>query len=205
MMNHSRFGIVTTSAGMDIITGKQHDYEELNIVYDGEMSAEADLEATEYLNSILSGGYYRVRSGYSFNIDSQKTSKILMISLLSIVILMFSICASIVNNALTAKIRESKKEIGTLRAVGASVKELTSAYIRQLVSMFIWGMGIGLGGYTAAHIAAKLYLKDGYTFPYFIWPSLIICLLLCLICSVNLYAKIKQEMKHSIVENIREL
>ena len=118
---------------------------------------------------------------------------------------MFSICASIVNNALTAKIRESKKEIGTLRAVGASVRELTSAYIRQLVSMFAWGMGIGLGGYTAAHIAAKLYLKDGYTFPYFIWPSLIICLLLCLICSVNLYAKIKQEMKHSIVENIREL
>ena len=205
MMNHSKFGIVTTSAGMDIITGKQHDYEELNIVYDGEMSAEADLEATEYLNSILSGGYYRVRSGYSFNMDSQKTSKILMVSLLSIVILMFSICASIVNNALTAKIRESKKEIGTLRAVGASVRELTSAYIRQLVSMFAWGMGIGLGGYTAAHIAAKLYLKDGYTFPYFIWPSLIICLLLCLICSVNLYAKIKQEMKHSIVENIREL
>ena len=128
-----------------------------------------------------------------------------MISLLSIVILMFSICASIVNNALTAKIRESKKEIGTLRAVGASVKELTSAYIRQLVSMFAWGMGIGLIGYTVAHIGAKLYLKDSYPLPYFIWPSLAICLLLCLICSVNLYAKIKQEMKHSIVENIREL
>ena len=205
MSNHRKFGIVTTSAGMDIVTGKHHDYENLNLVYDGELNDEADLEATDHLNGILSGGYFRVRSGYSYNKDSQQTSKILMISLLSIVILMFSICASIVNNALTAKIRESKKEIGTLRAVGASVKELTSAYIRQLVSMFIWGMGIGLGGYTIAHIGATLYLKDSYSLPYFIWPSLIICLLLCLICSVNLYAKIKQEMKHSIVENIREL
>ncbi len=205
MMNHSRFGVLTTSAGMDIVTGRQHDYEELNIVYDGEMSDEADLEATEYLNGILSGGYFRVRSGYSFNKDSQQTSKIFMISLLSIAILMFSICASIVNNALTAKIRESKKEIGTLRAVGASVKELTSAYIRQLVSMFAWGMGIGLGGYTIAHFGAKLYYKDEYLLPYFIWPSIVICLLLCLICSINLYAKIKQEMQHSIVENIREL
>ncbi|MBQ7861965.1 MAG: ABC transporter permease [Clostridia bacterium] len=206
MMNHSKFGVVTTSTGMDIVTGRHHDYEELNLVYDGELSDEADLEATEYLNSILSGGYYRVRSGYSFNKDSQQTSKILMISLLSIVILMFSICASIVNNALTAKIRESKKEIGTLRAVGASVKELTSAYIRQLVSMFAWGMGIGLGGYTLTHTVLVLYYgKEVYSIPFMIWPAMIICVLLCLICSVNLYAKIKQEMKHSIVENIREL
>ena len=205
MMIHTRFGVVTTSTGIDIITGKHHDYEELNIVYDGELTDDADIEATEYLNAILSGSYFRASSGYSFNKDSQQTSKTLMISLLSIVILMFSICASIVNNALTAKIRESKKEIGTLRAVGASVKELTSAYIRQLISMFAWGMGIGLGGYTIMHIGLKLYLKDGYSIPYLIWPSIVICLLLCLICSVNLYAKIKQEMKHSIVENIREL
>ena len=206
MSNHRMFGIVTTSAGMDIVTGKHHDYENLNLVYDGELNDEADLEATEHLNGILSGGYFRVRSGYSYNKDSQQTAKILMISLLSIVILMFSICASIVNNALTAKIRENKKEIGTLRAVGASVKELTSAYIRQLVSMFAWGMGIGLGGYTLTHTALVLYYgKEVYSIPFMIWPAMVICVLLCLICSANLYVKIKQEMKHSIVENIREL
>ncbi len=203
--NHQYFGVVTTASGMDIITGHKHDYEELNIDYVGDISDEADREATEYLDTVFAGSYFKAVSGYAQDKEDQQTAKILMISLLSIVILMFSICASIVNNALTAKIRESKKEIGTLRAVGASVKELTSAYIRQLVSMFAWGMGIGLGGYTVAHIGAKLYLKDGYSLPYFIWPSLIICLLLCLICSINLYAKIKQEMKHSIVENIREL
>ncbi len=205
MSIYGRFGIITTAAGMDIITGQHHDYEILNIDFDGEMTDEADREATEYLDTVFAGSYYKAVSGYAVDKDSQQTAKILMISLLSIVILMFSVCASMVNNALTSKIRESKKEIGTLRAVGASVKELTSAYIRQLVSMFAWGMGIGLGGYTAAHIVAKLYLKDSYSLPYFIWPSLVICLLLCMICSINLYFKIKQEMKHSIVENIREL
>ena len=205
MMNHNLFGVVTTSSGLDIITGKQHDYEALNIVCDGEPNDDADLEATEYLNGILSGSYYSVRSSYRDNEDNRQTLKMLMISLLSIVILMFSICASMVNNALTAKIRESKKEIGTLRAVGASVKELTGVYIRQLISMFVWGMGIGLGGYTIAHLGARFYLKDSYTLPYFIWPSLMVCLLLCLICGINLYVKVKQEMKHSIVENIREL
>lgn len=203
--NHQYLGVVTTSSGMDIITGHKHDYENLNIDYDGSINDESDREATEYLDTVFAGSYFKAVSGYAQDKEDQQTAKILMISLLSIVILMFSICASIVNNALTAKIRESKKEIGTLRAVGASVKELTSAYIRQLVSMFAWGMGIGLGGYTIAHFGAKLYYKDEYLLPYFIWPSIVICLLLCLICSINLYAKIKQEMKHSIVENIREL
>lgn len=48
-------------------------------------------------------------------------------------------CASIVNNSLTAQIRENKKMIGTMRAVGASIIELTQSYIRQLFSMFAWG------------------------------------------------------------------
>lgn len=205
MSNHNKFGIVTTSAGIDVITGKQQDYEQLNIDYDGEIDDEADLEATEYLNGIFSGGCYSAQSGHKYDKDSREMSRILMISLLSVVILLFSVCASIVNNALTAKIREGKREIGTLRAVGASLGELTEAYIRQFISMFIWGMGIGLGGYTVSHVVAKLWFKESYSLPFFIWPSLIICLLLCLICSANLYSKIKREMKHSIVENIREL
>lgn len=202
---YENFGIVTTSTGIDTITDQHHDYETLNIDFDGEITDETDNEATEYLNTVFAGSYFKAVSGYAQDKEDQQTVKILMISLLSIVILMFSICASIVNNALTAKIRESKKEIGTLRAVGASVKELTSVYIRQLVSMFAWGMSLGLGGYTVVHSGVKLYYKDSYIIPYLIWPSIVICVLLCIICSINLYAKIKGEMKHSIVENIREL
>ena len=203
--NHQKFGIITSATGMDKITGFQHGYESLGVNYEGEITDEGDREATEYLDSVFAGTYFEPDSGYADNKENDEWTKILMISLLSIVILLFSVCASMVNNALTAKIRESKKEIGTLRAVGASVKELTGAYIRQLISMFSWGMGIGLIGYAVIHFGAKLYYGESYTVSFLIWPSLLICVLLCIICSVNLYVKIRQEMKHSIVENIREL
>ncbi len=198
-------GVVTTANALETITGQKHDYENIYIKFDGEIDDSADDSATEYLNGIFAGSNFKAVSGYAVNKEDMSIARIFIISLLSIVILMFAICASIVNNALTAKIRESKKEIGTLRAVGASVKELTGVYIRQLISMFIWGMGIGLGGYTLMHIILKLFTKGTYSIPYLIWPALVICILLCIICSANLYFKVNREMKHSIVDNIREL
>ncbi len=205
MMAYEELGVVTSTKGLSELSDKPHGYDFVFVDYESEITDETDSETMEYLEAILAGGYFSPFSGYADYKESQQFAKTLMISLLSIVILMFSICASIVNNALTAKIRESKKEIGTLRAVGASVKELTSAYIRQLISMFVWGMSFGFGGYTITHIACKLYYKEEYSLEFIIWPAIIICLFLCLICSFNLYIKIKQEMKHSIVENIREL
>lgn len=198
-------GIMTTTEGMNKISKHTHGYRYLQFDYDGEIDDTTDEKTMEYLDDIFSGSDFTAFSNYAYKSNNQSEMNTLILALLSIVILMFAICASIVNNALTGKIRESKKEIGTLRAVGASAKELTGAYIRQLVSMFAWGMGIGLGGYTAAHVVLKLVLKDGYEMKYLIWPALLICVLLCLICSLNLYVKVKQEMKHSIVENIREL
>lgn len=205
MSDFDNIGIMTTVEGLNKISKHTHGYGCMQFDYDGELDDSVDEKAVEYLNDIFSGSDFSVFSNYAYKSNNQSYMSTLILALLSIVILMFAICASIVNNALTGKIRESKKEIGTLRAVGASAKELTEAYIRQLVSMFAWGMGIGLGGYTAVHLVLKLTLKDGYEMKYLIWPALVICLLLCLICSLNLHFKVKQEMKHSIVENIREL
>lgn len=198
--------VMTTSIGIDKIAGYQVDYSSLFIKCDGELDDNSDALATDFLYSLISIGdtTYDVKSGYAEDQETQAWLKTLVISLLAIVILFFSICASIVNNALTAKIRESKKEIGTLRAVGASVKEITSSYVRQLISMFSWGCGIGFMGYTITHIIIRLLNKEfGYTFE--IWPAVIICVLLFSMCSLNLYLKIRKEMKNSIVDNIREL
>ena len=203
MFFHGDIGVITTSGGLDKIAGYQIDYYRLFADYDGELDDNSDALATEYLNSIFTDDFV-VESGYTHDKGTKNYMRILIISLLAIVILFFSICASIVNNALTAKIRESKKEIGTLRAVGASVKEITMSYVRQLVSMFSWGCGIGFIGYTVTHIIIWLVNKNlGLSFE--IWPAVIICVLLFSMCSLNLYLKIKKEMKNSIVDNIREL
>ncbi len=202
---HSYMGIFTTVNGMHAITNHQHGYETLCIDIKGENDDETDKDATEYLTSVFSGSYFKPLSGYAVDKDSRSMAQILLIAMLSVIILFFSICASIVNNSLTAKIRESKKEIGTLRAVGASTKELTESYIRQLISMFVWGGSFGFVGYIVAHFAIKIYTKGQTDIPFEIWQSAILFVLLLGICSLNLYLNVKKQMKHSIVENIREL
>lgn len=197
--------VLTTVDGMTAITNHTHDYENLSIDIKGENDDETDKDATDYLTALFAGSYFTPLSEYSLEKENKTTMQILLVALLAIVILFFSVCTGIVNNALTAKIRESKREIGTLRAVGASASDLTQSYIRQLLAMFGWGCGIGFGSYTAAHILLKIILKEQFRLPFSIWQAILICTLLFAVCSLNLYINIKKQMKFSIVENIREL
>ena len=204
MYNTEKLSVVTTDIGMDLVTGFEYGYDAIGINIKGENNDETDAAATDYLTSIFSGTYFTPVSGYAQDKENADFLRILFIAMIAIVILFFSICASIVNNALTAKIRQSKREIGTLRAVGASAKEITQSYIRQLLSMFAWGCGIGFGGYAVINTILRIAYKD-LSLTYEFWEAAAIIALLFLICSINLYAKIKKEMKNSIVENIREL
>lgn len=163
----------------------------------------------ESLDAFFRAADYDADSEYRLK-ESDKTELIATVAgIASIILLLFCIAASLVNNALTAKIREGKCEIGTLRAVGASVKELTMVYIHQLLSMFGMGCGLGFGIYTAVFFSAKLiclyYLHMEFPFEFRILTAAAICLVLFAVCSLNLYSKIKKQMKYSIVENIREL
>lgn len=199
------FGIFTTVDGMAAITNHNHDYENICIDLKGENDDETDAIATEYLTAVFSGGYFEPLSIYSLDKDDDETMRVMLIAMFSVVILFFAICASIVNNSLTAKIRESKKEIGTLRAVGASAKDLTESYIRQLLLMFVWGGSFGFGGYIAINSAIWIFTKGDMPLPFEIWQSAVLFVLLLGICSLNLYINVKKQMKYSIVENIREL
>ena len=110
---------------------------------------------------------------------------------------------------MSARIRESKREIGTLRAVGADEGTLTKSFINQMTSMFTLGIGIGFGLYIVSFIVIKIiskYLLDiSLASTFNPLPAIIISLVLFLLCSLNLWFKVKKEMKNSIVENIREL
>ncbi len=200
----------TTLDGFDKIV-PDYKYWSFDININTECTTEIDEEMTAFLKSFNAGndmsGYFH--SKFASDEENRKTVAGVLVAILSIAILFFCICASVINNQLTAQIRENKREIGTLRAVGASAKELTQSYFRQLLSMFGWGCGIGFGLYTV--IWFIMYLVDKYInfssryYPYQIWEAVLICLLLLAICFVNLYSKVKNQMKYSIVENIREL
>ena len=124
--------------------------------------------------------------------------------------IIFAICGSIVNNSLTARIRGNKRSLGTLRAFGADSNELVKSYIKQLVSMFSWGMLFGFVIYIIIYIInsplQKKYITDREFFMNFNpWITVVFCIVLFAVCSINLWVKIKAETKNSIIDNIREL
>ncbi|MGB4213496.1 MAG: FtsX-like permease family protein, partial [Dethiobacteria bacterium] len=147
-----------------------------------------------------------LRSYVAMTRESRQIAYGLLIAAGAILLLFFAICASMINNALSARIRAGRREIGTLRAVGASEQVITRSYLWHLLATFSWGTVIGLAmelalcGWmlTQEHIAA-----GAATLP--LWEPLLFVALLFGICLLNVRSKVGAIFKDSIVENIREL
>ena len=200
--------IVTTLDGMEHFFPRAK-YK--NIMFDlkGECNDEIDAEITDLLKGIVNcvdeSDYM---SNYEYNKEQKETVKELIFLVYAIVILIFTICGSIINNTLSANIKEDKKKIGTLRAVGANEKEISKSYILQLLSMFKWGFGIGFGGFALSYLIIVItnkYTSLAEVLVFNPWVTLLLGLILFAICSLSVYTKIRKETRNSIVENIREL
>ena len=108
-----------------------------------------------------------------------------------------------INNALSARIRASKREIGTIRAVGASEREITRSYLWQLASMFVWGTSIGMTAQLV--LCGWLRVNNDIKAPLPTWEPILFVAVLFSICYLNILSKVSSIIKDSIVENIREL
>ncbi len=202
-------GVITTNEASGILA-PEVDYKEIYLKVKGEPNDELDSVVAPFVeNMSFSIPEGRFENNYRFYRDDAKNMKILFFGLYCLVGIFLAICGSVINNALTARIREGKKEIGTLRAVGADLKVLSTSYIRQLLVIFGWGYGMGFGLYIIGYLLyiainkAMEWNKD--LFELRMIETLVLCSILFAICSINLVLKIRKEMKHSIVENIREL
>jgi cell division protein FtsX len=124
----------------------------------------------------------------------------------AVLLLFFAICASMVNNALSARIRASRREIGTIRAVGASGDVVVRSYLWQLISVFAWGTAIGI----AASMALCGWLLtrehiDAATASLPFWQPLLFVAVLFGVCCLNIRSRVGGITRGSVVENIREL
>lgn len=200
--------VVTSLSAMNTLA-PDINYETLNVSLKSDCDEETDAEMKERLDNILGSTYLcDVLSNYEMVQNQKAFNKSMLLSIIAIIILFLSISASIINNSLSARIRESKREIGTLRAVGASQTELVNSYIRQLLSIFGISYAAGFAIYFISFGIIALIRKSQempMDMTISIWQTIIACLVLFAICSINLWLKIKKEMKNSIIENIREL
>ena len=204
----SNFAFLTTHAGMNVLCENAKYLEfQISVVDSVEIDDDIDEEITEFLRTYVDKYAGSLVSNYAWYREDVERTMQMYAAMISIIILGFVICGSIVNNALTASIRERKKDIGTLRAVGADMRVLVGSYIRQLLSMFTFGYGIGFGVSCIIILVYNIFskLQNVATIPFNPWITIIFSALLFGICSFNLWSKIRKEMKNSIVDNIREL
>ncbi len=207
---YSDWGIVTTVQGMEHFSPRAK-YKEIYFDLKAECTEETDEEVKAILKSVadcVDDGHYQ--SNYEIQIEQKETIKNGILLVCSIMILFYTISGSIINNTLSSNIKEDKKKIGTLRAVGANKKEITLSYILQLFSMFKWGFGIGFGLFGISYLIFSLIpmpdikaLMSNMVFNP--WVTLAFGVVLFAVCSLSVSLKIRKEMKNSIVENIREL
>ncbi|MDE6659845.1 MAG: ABC transporter permease [Eubacterium sp.] len=212
--NCEHFSLVTTNAGIHNFC-KSVKYGRVEVNADRELDEETDKLLIDSLTELADKYEGYVRSDYAHKQSQQQAWVKVLVSVLSIVLVGFTVCASIVNNTLTASIREKKRTIGTLRAVGASEGDIVTSFIKQLLSIFKWGYGVGFSLFVVVYFMLYAHFKyqqineltgaESFYLPFSPWITIVFCLVLFGICSLNLWAKIRKEMKNSIIDNIREL
>lgn len=205
----SSFGIATTNQGLDYFC-QGRNYYSLNINCAIELDEESNLEITDDLSYFKGSDENRWLNSNFEDIEYQKNQLTTIIAaMISVTIIGFAICVSIINNSLSSRIRESKKVIGMLRTVGADTRTLVKSFIMQMLSMFGWGAGIGYGLYIIVYLGIRftsvLMIHEEFNLNFSPWFALIMTAIMFIICSVNLWSRIKKEMKYSIIDNIKEL
>ncbi len=201
--------VITTIDGIDTFT-KDLPHLSMQVYLNQECNAEIDEEIKTFFDRLTAEmSSPNIYSAYERVQSREATAKTLMLIITAVVALLFTLSGSLINNALTARIRESKKEIGTLRAVGASVKDISSSYIRQLLSVLGFGTILGFVAFALFYgIYCLIFISMGDTTDDFILTfreTIVAVIALFGCCIANVHFKVKKEMKNSIVENIREL
>lgn len=201
-------GIITSNEGMNkLVSGVK--YAHLNFDVLNEIDDDTDAKIRDDLSKFSQkfGGWYLSR--YEEESRQVKNNQQMLTGITALIIIGFVICISIINNSITAHIRENKRVIGTLRAVGADAGDLVKSYVRQMLSMFAYGTGIGYGLFLIIFPVTKIiearhcdYKAELIFNP---WVTVIMTVISFGVCAINIYTKIKKEMKNSIVDNIREL
>lgn len=184
-------------------------YSNVQLFSDWEINEAADTQIMQTLSRFpASLENTRIFSYWQFNQQRKESTRMALFAVLSVCLVFFTMTGSLINNSFTSRIRSGKRQIGTLRAVGASMRELVAAYRKELLWLFGVSFSIGTVLYVAFNpIFVRFF--EGHWKGFLLTPWVLLavagCALLALVCSLNLRVQLKKLTKDSIVDNIREL
>ena len=200
--------LALTNAGLAAL-GAPEGYVALGVELATDCTAEIDEAITRELESMTVGTVFKYDSEFSHQENQRQFLITMAIGLISLLILLFAVSASMIVNAMNADLREGKRQFGTLRAVGADTRMLSRTCLLRLLRVFTIGLCGGLGAVLLANLGLWIYGKiTGETTGFWlltIWPSLLLMLLVFGVCACGPALQIRRMNRSSIVESIREL
>lgn len=202
--------VITTHAGLRALGLFANGYSEFGVALAQTPPAETEAQIDEALREIAA----RVEDArYDSQFASLRAQREIIRNLLlaagTVLLLFTAIALSMMDNALSGRIRADRRTIGTLRAVGAPLSAILGLYRRQVGILLAAG---ALAGFAlSAAIFAATY--SGFKFTTFrvlpVWglPALLAAYAaaVLLACHLGLRARLRGLPRASIVESIREL
>ena len=200
--------IITTQSGFDAM-GFQANYNSLIMKLSHEPSetdrAYMQKELTDIAAKTSNAQFVSYIESFE---NAKRVAKNILYLIITLLILFFSLSVIMINNAISARIRSGKQLIGTMRAVGATLKDVRKVFIWQLVYMIAAGIAVGVV------FSFGLYGWGLRIDPYTSEQVGILTAVLCLIgyvamlftlCYLNIFRKTESYLERSIISNIREL
>lgn len=204
------YGLLNGSSGPAVFTtvenlnqlGGEFEYKKIYVTLKEECTQTIDMEMQKTFESLFPGKM--IRSTYEVNQYSKERLRNEKISMAALFAVFLAASAGIISNHMTARIREGKRTIGTLRAVGADQSTLVRSYLNEILIICLSGTALGLAGFLIYEWIC-IRLDYGYGRGFNCIPAIILIGFVFICCCVNLWIQVKKVSKYSIVENIREL
>ena len=123
---------------------------------------------------------------------------------IGIVVLFFAVSVAMQVGNIGRQIRADQRMIGTMRAVGADSKALLGCYLLPVLVACVTGLALGTGFFLLMKGLGDQMFPAYY--PEVILPLFILLSVLCCFCCIaGVRTRLRQLLRQSVVENIREL
>ena len=193
--------LLTTEEGahnMGLYVGRLNS---VDMTVDGSVTGQAEEALEKRITTIAQRGGFTVVNNTAEARAEQAAARRLIVVLAGAGVVFFAIAAAMITGSVSRQIRADQRGLGMLRAVGADDKVLFACYQGQVfisialaVPLAVIGVGaIYLGGFVETLPPGALVV------------SVLCALLLLACCLLSLRGRIREVLKHSIVENIREM
>ncbi len=202
--------VITTHAGLRALGLYANGYSGFGVALSGTPNEETEAQIDAALREIAS----RVEGArYDSQFASLRAQREIIRNLLlaagTVLLLFTAIALSMMDNAISGRIRADRRTIGTLRAVGAPLSAILGLYRRQV------GILLAVGALAGFALSAAIFAvtHSGFKFTTFrvlpVWglPALLAAYVaaVLLACHLGLRARLRNLPRESIVESIREL